>query len=104
MISGHNRKILQSREPNVEKEKNCNCRGGLKNCPLNGICLKTSLVYSAKVKEENKVSKYIGQTANSFKERYNNHNLTFKHKYEKHTNLSSYIWYLKNNEKHLNIS
>ena len=58
-----------------------------------------------KVVEENKVSKYIGQTANSFKERYNNHTLTFKNdKYETHTNLSSYIWSLKNKGKNFKIS
>ena len=105
IISGHNKRILQTKEGTNKKEKHCNCRGGPKNCPLNGTCLKASIVYSAIVKEENKISKYIGQTANSFKERFNNHKLTFKHnKYEKHTNLSNYIWNLKNKSKDFTVT
>ena len=39
---------------------------------------------------------YIGLAANSFKERYNNHNSSFNNiRYQHSTSLSNYIWQLK---------
>ena len=44
IISGHNKKLLKSTiEPQTASAataaQNCNCRGGLQNCPMNGNCL-----------------------------------------------------------------
>ena len=46
MISAHNAKILRKNKQNTEKS--CNCRK--KNeCPLNGECLTTNVIYQAKI-------------------------------------------------------
>ncbi len=43
-------------------------------------------------------------TANSFKERFNNHKKSFNDpRYENETELSKYVWQLKNNEKKYKI-
>ena len=43
------------------------------------------------------IKKYLGAAETSFKERYSNHTRDFKHKkYMKYTELSKYIWSLKN--------
>lgn len=111
IISSHNRKLLKNPHPIVTKK--CNCRGGSNNCPLQGNCLVRSVIYKAIVENDNiknnqnnrtssnelkQYAEYIGQASNTFKERYNNHQLSFKHeKYEHNTGLSKYVWELKRN-------
>ena len=46
IISGHNRKVLQ--DTNHEIERKCNCRNP-NDCPLNGQCLTPEMVYEATV-------------------------------------------------------
>ena len=58
---------------------------------MNRNCLSSSIVYKAEVttRDNGEVKEYIGMTANSFKERYNNHKKSFNiSKYEKETELS----------------
>ena len=48
---------------------------------------------------------YIGMTSTTFKERLANHNYTFEHKeHSNKTELSKYIWTLKDNKKDFNIN
>ena len=50
-----------------------------------------------KNKGRREMKRYIGMTANDFKVRYRNHIKSFKHKrYEYDTELSKYVWKLKN--------
>ena len=58
--------------------------------PLEKKCLTKNTIYKAVVttKEDNEAKEYIGMTANRFKERYGNH--------ENETELSKYLWKLKN--------
>ena len=85
--------------------KKCNCRGGEKNCPMDGECLEKEIVYKAETKVDDKISSYIGLTASTFKERYRNHVSSFNHsKYEHHTGLSRHIWGLKKENKKFEIS
>ena len=101
IISGHNKKFPKE----SQSEPMCNCRGGANNCPLNGNCLKGSLVYKAEIKTTNSTAIYIGASANNFKERYRNHVLSFKHpRYQHNTSLSKYIWELKEDNKPFEIS
>ena len=77
------------------------------NCPVEGQCQKTNVVYQATVTElppvpnevQNappKTHTYVGLTASSFKDRYSNHKKSIKHrKYSKETKLSLKIWELK---------
>ena len=93
IIRSHNSKILAKDGAHVESNKLCNCRNK-DLCPLDGACLVSNVVYKATVATtpgETKV--YIGMTEHSFKTRYNNHKLSFKHRKHSHdTVLSKYIW------------
>ena len=95
IINSHNKKV--SAKKNVEKLE-CNCRK--KNeCPLNGDCRTSSIVYKCNITAPNHPNKvYIGLTAQEFKDRLQGHNTTFKHeKYRHSTSLSNYVWSLKDN-------
>ena len=53
----------------------------------------------------NTIMNYIGMTSTTFKERLANHNYTFEHKeHSNKTELSKYIWTLKDNKKDFNIN
>jgi hypothetical protein len=65
------------------------------------------IVYKATVKTSNPstIMNYIGLTATTYKERLANHNYTFKHKeHSNKTELSKYIWTLKDNKRDFNIN
>ena len=78
-------------------EKVCNCR--VKDrCPLNGRCQAECVVYWAAVTDSQTGDTwdYIGLTAPPFKQRYANHQTSFRHeKYEHRTELAKHIWSLK---------
>jgi hypothetical protein len=103
IISGHNKTLTNPKEPQTP-ESTCNCRGGPTNCPMEGSCLRSSVVYKAEVKAADSTVTYLGAAANSFKERFRNHTLSFKHeKYKQNTSLSKYIWDLKTDQKPFEI-
>ena len=109
IIDNHNKRILKSSEltANTGKDnKTCNCRQ--KNtCPLNGNCLQSSVVYQATVtRQDNNITEtYVGLTENDFKTRYRNHTASFRHaKHRNSTELSKYIWTLKDNNINFFIS
>ena len=78
----------------------CNCKLGVNKCPLNGNCLQKSLVYKTEVTSGNQSAVYFGLASNSFKERYNNHVSSFRNeRHKESTNLSKYIWHLKEAKK-----
>ena len=69
-------------------------------CTMSGNYLKESAVYQATVWTENHnpLQTYVGLTENSFKTRYSNHKPSFSNADKRHnTELSKYIWYLKQN-------
>ena len=75
----------------------CNCRSK-ENCPLQNECLTPKMVYQADVKNLANDGKkfYLGVTEIPFKERFGNHMRDFKHpKYRNSTELSKYVWELK---------
>ena len=56
------------------------------------------------LKESQEVKQYIGMTANTFKERYNNHKKSFKNPlYQNETELSKYLWKLKETKKEFSV-
>ena len=62
-------------------------------------CLKPNTIYEAQISNNANYEhkKYLGAAETSFKERYSNHTQDFKHKkHMKCTELSKYIWNLKN--------
>ena len=76
----------------------CSCRNR-QNCPLQGNCLKTNMVYQATIssKEEPEVVKhYIGVTKKQFKTRFASHKYSFNNEKQKgNTELSKWYWHLK---------
>ena len=92
VIRKHNSKIMKNPAPSTTKT--CNCRRKT-DCPMDGNCLSECLIYKASVSTTtNKY--YYGTCENTFKERYNNHNSSFRNKSrEKNTELPKYVWELK---------
>ena len=82
--------------------KECSCRRK-PECPSDKKCLSECLVYNASVDrlDNNETKHYYGTCKKNFKERYNNHTASFRNKSkEKSTELSKYIWELKDNIQH----
>ena len=93
IIFSNNKQALQPRNENY----GCNCRK--KNCPLDNKCLTPNIIYEAQISNNtnDEHRKYLGAAETSFKEIYSNHLRDFKHKkHMKCTELSKYIWNLKN--------
>ena len=95
------------REEPEEEQQLCNCQN-VEDCPLNGHCLTSDLVYTADVSykdgEEDVQDTYHGSTRGPFKTRWNEHNSSFRLEYKKkNTTLSKLIWRLKesNTEYHI---
>jgi hypothetical protein len=107
IIDGHNKKTIDkkrcTRSTDGNKKKLCNCRNQ-DNCPMKGQCLRESIIYQATVTTSESKETYIGLTKNTFKERYNGHKTTFKNANKRNnTELSKYIWNLKDQQKDYNI-
>ena len=101
-ISVHNQNLLKSEQPVPEKECNCQSKP---NCPLQGKCVVKSVIYKATVKTNFETKDYIGLTENDFKSRYHNHTLSFRSpKHRLQTELSKYIWNLKDKGTDYTIS
>ena len=99
IIKSHNAKILNPPPP-PQSVRSCNCRkpgDNFENCPLKGNCLVEAVIYKATVTAPSKpVVSYIGSTEPPFKKRYDRHNTSFRHQtYKKDTELSKYMWKLK---------
>ena len=96
VIQNHNNNLLK--DPVVSTAKECSC-WQKSNCPLAEKCLSECLVYHAQVDRSdiNQSKSYYGTCEKNFKEHYNNHTASFRNKSkEKSTELSKYIWELKN--------
>ena len=87
-----------------ENEKKCSCpRNAI--CPLEGQCLSKNIIYQATVKSNDKEETYVGLTATNFKSRLANHKTSFKYYTKRNTTeLSKYIWSLKENNLDYSIS
>ena len=104
-INAHNKKTLANAR-DTDALAGCNCR--IKDlCPLPEQCLTPSVVYQASVTTNNNIKPeqtYIGLTEGQFKTRYNNHNTSFRHESKRSsTELSRYIWELRDNNIQYNI-
>ena len=92
VIRKHNSEIMKNPAPSTTKT--CNCRRKT-DCPIDDNGLSECLICKTSVSTTtNKY--YYGTCENTFKERYNNHNCSFRNKSrEKNTELSKYVWELK---------
>ena len=94
ILSSHNLNVIN---PYKTQTYGCNCRIR-ESCPLQNQCLTPKIIYRADVENDtNSETKfYFGLTETPFKERLGNHTRDFEHKtYSKSTELSKYIWDLK---------
>ena len=104
IIASHNKTVLSNymSTPATEHVKECNCRKK-EQCPLEGQCLTNNIVYQATVTSNITTETYVGPATN-FKERYRNHTLSLRNrKKQNETELSKYIWTLKNADKPFNV-
>ena len=86
-------------DTNTDNQVQCNCRNK-DQCPLDNKCLTSSVIYNAQVTTNNATKNYIGLTEGTFKQRFSQHKATFKHrKYTNSTELSKYIWKLRDNNQ-----
>ncbi len=101
IISSHNKKLLSQKTQTpapTQQPKTCNCRKR-KECPLEGQCLQTNVIYQATVTTQTTTETYVGLATN-FKERYRNHKTSFRHENRRNeTELSKHIWSLKDANK-----
>ena len=106
IIDGQNKKILhRSNNNNCTNTQNrtCNCRANT-TCPLDGNCLAEGVIYQATVETNDKIETYVGLTENQFKTRYRNHKASFNNSQKRtNTELSKYIWSLKDTNTPYNI-
>ena len=106
IISGQNKRIINSINEGNGKTYNCRNKG---NCPLENKFLINKIVYKAEIETNNdtnelstKVYFHISET--EFKSRYNNHTMSFRNRtHENDTELSKYIWSLKDENKDFDI-
>ena len=80
LIDGHNKATLKNAgiaQPRQDEVKKCNCRER-EEYPQDGECL-VNEVYQATAKTKDTKETYIGLTANQFKARYRNHQMSFRH-------------------------
>ena len=83
IIASHNKTLLSDYTPATtqqstgESNKQCNCRKK-DQCPLEGKCLETNVVYQAIITTDTTTESYVGLATN-FKERYRNHNTSITH-------------------------
>ena len=100
VIQKYNSKIME--DPRPTNNKTCSCRQK-SGCPLNQNCLSECLIYNTVVNTST-TKIYYGTCEKSFNERYNNHTSSFKSKSrQKSTELSNYIWELKENGENYKI-
>ena len=95
-ISSHNIKVCKGGST-PQPIPNCNCLGGLANCPVQGQCQTKGVIYQASVTrgDDHSVETYTGLTSRSFKERLYEHRSDFNNIEREGTSLSEYVWRLK---------
>ena len=99
-ISQHNKKVINPPPP--PPARLCNCSDNDKpNCPLQGECLLSSIVYKASVNSVgNETMHYYGLCETAFKQRWYNHRSAINAVEEekaKRSELSKYVWHLNQN-------
>ena len=95
IISSHNKAQVSKPVAQSEEVAGCNCRKK-DSCPLEGNCKIQNIVYQAEVTTPQSKETYVGLCDTMFKERFNNHKCSFRNeRYKNSTELSKYVWNLK---------
>ena len=102
IISSHNKHVLSNVNSPTPQPDTCNCRRK-PDCPLEGKCLQTNVIYQATVTTETTTETYVGLATN-FKERYRNHQTSFRRPNRRNeTELSKHVWTLQDSDKPFQI-
>ena len=104
-ITRNNHRLL-TKTSTAPKPKKCD---DMKSnvCPLNEKCLTSNVVYKAEITtpHDGTTKEYIGMTSTEFKVRYRNHKKSFtKPTYSSDTELSKYVWDLKDKKREYSIN
>ena len=104
-VAMHNSRIRRS-QTQINNQPGCNCTGGTEECPLRGSCKIKGVIYRADVASPGLTTQtYTGLTSNTFKQRFYGHSHSFNNRDSTtSTNLSSYIWDLKDKGRDFNLS
>ena len=101
IISNHNKAQINKSDPTIDS--NCSCRNS-STCPMDGKCNDQNIIYQAEVTTSTSRETYIGLCDTTFKLRYRHHVCSFRNERYKHaTELSKYIWSLKDRNIMYNI-
>ena len=88
MIKSHNKKVINK---DVKESKSCNCRVK-SECPLNGQCQVTDIIYKCTVLSPGKSNKvYLATAEGDFKKQFYNHRKSFNNSAQTIPTLSKYI-------------
>ena len=98
VISSYNKYVLSNFNSPTQQPDTCNCRKK-PDCPLEGKCLQSNVIYQATVTTATTTETYVGLATN-FKESYRNQQSSFRRSNRRNeTELSKYIWTLQDSEK-----
>ena len=89
-ITASNNKKLKSSQAEIVEQ--CKCDKENLQCPVNEQCMLNNVVYEAKVKTNYTTKSYIGMTGRNFIDRWKEHRGNLRHKHQKGTKLSNYVW------------
>ena len=107
MYANHQIKNKRSQQKNTttkpaEPQKLCNCLAR-EDCPINGLCLASSILYQATIKcsdNKYKPKRHKGVCETTFKKRYVNHKKSFNFIRSKNdTSLSIEYWNFKQKQQ-----
>ena len=70
----------------------CKCANENIQCPVSNQCMTDNVVYEAKVETRHATKSYIGMTGRKFIDRWKEHRGNLRHKHQKGTKLSNYVW------------
>ena len=94
ILSSHNLNVIN---PFKTQTYGCN-RRTKESCPLQNQCWTPKIIYRADVENDtdSEIKFYFRLTKTPFKDQFGNHTRDFKYKtYSKSTELSKYMWYVK---------
>ena len=82
------------------------CKCTAQECPVNGQCERTNVIYQCTVKESTSgcSETYVGLTCNSLKDIITKHRKSFRDRTYHRNSLSKYIWKLKDENRQFEIA
>ena len=104
VIKSHISKLLGEDYTSTASNTQCSCRKK-DLCLRNGACRVNNIRHKATVTTKLSDTRvYIGMSENTFKTRFNNHRVSFKHQeHSQNTVLSKYIWDLKDSNADFSV-